>query len=110
MSTTVTTVGTVLVVQPAGKIDSGNAKAFEAELLGHLEGAGKLVVDFGALDFVSSAGLRVLLMAAKRAKASGKGLALCALNGSIREVFEVSGFVQLFAIHPGRDEAVAALG
>lgn len=102
--------GTVIVADVRGRVDSGTAKAFEEKLLGLLAAdATTLVVDCTALDYISSAGLRVLLMAAKRARANKGRMALCGLKPHVREVFDVSGFSGIFAIHPARDAAVAAL-
>jgi len=103
--------GAVLVIAPSGRLDSGTAKAFEDAVMKHFAAAGPAtVIDLADLGYVSSAGLRVLLMAAKRAKVQNRKLALCGLSSSIREVFEMSGFTKLFDIVPARAEAVAKLG
>ena len=95
---------------PTGRLDSGACAAFEVELIGYLNaGSQRLLIDFSELDYISSAGLRVILMAAKRLKASGGSLALCALNDTIGEVFEVSGFDRILDIHPDAESARARL-
>lgn len=102
--------GSVTVAEVRGRVDSGTAKAFEEKLLGLLTADGStLVVECSALDYISSAGLRVLLMAAKRARAGKGKMALSGLKPHVREVFDVSGFSGIFAIHPTRDAAVAAI-
>jgi len=102
--------GEVLVVSPAGRLDSVTAGGFEATLLKHIgEGANRMVLDFGKLDYISSAGLRVVLLAGKKLKAAGGKLALCGLNQQIREVFAISGFITIFAVHPDRAGAAAAI-
>ena len=53
------------------------------------------MLDLGRLDYISSAGLRVVLIAAKRLKSVGGALVLCTLNPSVREVFEISGFASI---------------
>lgn len=102
--------GDVLVVSPAGRLDSVTAGGFEATLLQHINGGTKrMVLDFGKLDYISSAGLRVVLLAGKKLKAAGGKLALCGLNQQIREVFAISGFITIFAVHPDRAGAAAAI-
>jgi hypothetical protein len=58
---------------------------------------------------VASAGLRVVIMVGKRLASDGGAIALCGLNPSVREVFDIAGFSSLFPIHPDRARAVAAL-
>lgn len=101
--------GDVLVIAPAGRIDSVTAKTLEAAVLDVVAGgANRLVVDLAAVDYVSSAGLRVILLAGKKAKASGGTLVLAGLKQTIRDVFEISGFLRLFEVRETREEAVAA--
>jgi anti-sigma B factor antagonist len=92
-----------------GRLDSSNAGAFEQALL-PLIGAelGALIVDLTGLDYISSAGLRVLLLAGKTSKASGVGFALCGLKPHVREVFDLSGFSQILNIHADRAAALGA--
>jgi anti-sigma B factor antagonist len=101
--------GGVLVLGPVGRLDSLTCREFETRLLAALDQCGAVVVDCTALTYVSSAGLRALLVAAKRNRTSGGRLALAALRDPIREVFDISGFTAIFAIHPTVDAAVAAL-
>ncbi len=100
----------IWVVSPRGRIDSNNCKAFEQQLMERITtGATRVVVDLADLDYISSAGLRVLLMGAKRQKAVGARFALCSLKEHIREVFEVGGFTQILEIHVDRSTALQAL-
>lgn len=104
------TVGTVRVVSPVDRIDSKTAKSFEDGLMGEIAAGNKLVlVDFAKLTYISSAGLRVLLMAAKRLKAAGGGFSLCAVNAGIREVLDVSGFSKILDIQVDRPAGLAKL-
>jgi anti-sigma B factor antagonist len=101
----------LLVIKPCGRVDSGAAATFEAQcasLIG--EGPAKVIVDFSQVDYISSAGLRVLLVAAKQAKALGGALTLCGLKGGVREVMAVSGFDTILGAHADVPEAAAALG
>ena len=98
------------VVSPRGRVDSNTCKPFEESLMARItSGATRVVVDLAELDYISSAGLRVLLMGAKRQKAVGARFALCSLKSHIREVFEVGGFTQILEIHQDRSAALRAL-
>ncbi|MNL88983.1 putative anti-sigma factor antagonist BtrV [compost metagenome] len=67
----------------------------------------RLVFDLSSLDYISSAGLRVILLAGKRLRASKGKLVLVGLQTMVREVFDMSGFLSLFAITATLDEGVA---
>ncbi|MEK4035059.1 STAS domain-containing protein [Methylocystis sp. IM3] len=100
----------LLVVRPKSRIDSGTAASFETQCAALLEkGPHKIVIDLSEVDYVSSAGLRALLIAAKKAKSLGGALTLCGLRGSVSEVMAVSGFDAMLGAHPGVEEAAAAL-
>ncbi len=100
----------VTVVGPAGRIDSTTAQAFEDSVLSVLDAASNsIVIDLSQLEYVSSAGLRVFLTAAKKAKSFGGALTTCSAQPSVREVFEMSGLANVFGMHAGLDEACAAL-
>ena len=100
----------VLVLSPEGRLDSNTAEAFEQRVLGRIDdGEVRLVIDLSALEYISSAGLRVLLMAAKRIKSENGGMALCGLKEAIREVFEISGFLTILNIVDDMASAVAAV-
>jgi anti-anti-sigma factor len=98
------------VVVPVGRIDSTTSDALDSHLQ-RLVSAGtpRVVIDFAGVEYISSAGLRVLLSLAKRTRETKGGLALAALNGSVRLVFELAGFLPLFAIEPSREQAVRRL-
>ncbi|HYC02378.1 MAG TPA: STAS domain-containing protein [Azospirillaceae bacterium] len=104
-------VGPVLVLTPKGRVDSATSKSFEEKVMGLINGGtSTLLVDFGSLDYISSAGLRVLLMAAKKLKSSQGKFAISTMPDHIREVFEISGFATVLAIHPDRQTGLSALG
>lgn len=103
------TSGDATVVIPAGRIDGSTASPFQEALLKLIdEGTGPLVVDFENIEYISSAGLRVLLLAAKQLQAGGRKIVLCAMRDHISEVFKISGFNEILAIHATRQEAVNA--
>ena len=97
----------VLVLNPLGRIDGTNAKAFEEALLGRIEaGDTQILMNFEGINYISSAGLRVLLMAAKRTSQSDGQLALYAVQDHIQEVFKFSGFSEIIPIHEDRPDAL----
>ncbi len=108
MSLTSEKIGAVLVANVAGQINSSNAAALEAQLLGLVdEGEHKWVLDLAQLDYISSAGLRVVLMLAKRVKDNAGRLVLCGLQPQVMEVFDISGFLALLTVVDNRDTALA---
>jgi anti-anti-sigma factor len=101
--------GSTAVAVVDGRIDSANAKDFDEELSAIIDrGVSGLVVDCGGLNYVSSAGLRVLLITIRKTNEAGGGLALCSVPDHIREVLEVSGFVRLTKVFATADEARAS--
>lgn len=100
----------ITILAPQGRLDSFTTSDLEQHLIRLLDqGTTCLLVDFVHLDYISSAGLRVLLMVAKRIKAMNGTLALCTMRGNIREVFEMSGFDRIFTIYVSREEALASM-
>ena len=103
--------GSALVLFPAGRLDSVTSNELEKHVASRLDaGERRLVVDLAGVEYISSAGLRVLLMAAKRLKEPPAALVLCGLGPSVRTVLELAGFLPLFVIEPGREQALARLG
>lgn len=104
------TLETATVLSPQGRIDSSNAKDFEEALISRVQdGRPAILLDLAELRYISSAGLRVILLAAKQQRGRQGKFALCALTTEVREVFEVSGFGKILDIHAGRTEALGAL-
>ena len=103
-------VGTVVTLE--GRLDFGNAAGFEKQLEQVLTGASRpasLIIDCAALEYVSSAGLRAVLLAARAAQRAGSAFALCALQPAVREVFDLSGFSRILAVYPDRATALAQM-
>ncbi|WP_431855705.1 STAS domain-containing protein [Azospirillum sp.] len=100
----------VVVLRPAGRIDSGTAAVFEKRVA-QAVAAGKVrvVIDMGGVSGVGSAGLRSLLMASKRAHAGGSRIVLAGLSPAVRRDFDTSGFTGLFAMHADVEAALKAL-
>src|SRR5215216_5529262 len=91
-----------VVVSPAGRVDQSNAAAFQAANAPHLQrcaaGHERLILDLSALEYISSAGLRILMLAAKQCKAQKGTLLLTGLQPLVREIFEISKFTMVFTI------------
>lgn len=102
--------GEVVVVRLAGRLDSNAASAAEEGLLVALGGVPpRLAIDMTGLSYISSAGLRVLLVVAKKVQQQRGKVALFGLAPNILEVFTVSGFDTIFAIADGSAAALAAV-
>jgi len=96
-----------LILQPTGRLDSLTSQDLQNELSRRIsDGDTVIVLDLKDLEYISSAGLRVLLLAGKELKARNGQLALCALKENVREIFEISGFISRFRIHGSIDEAI----
>ena len=90
--------GTTLTIAIAGRLDTTTAPALDAELKGAIADASALVFDFAALEYISSAGLRVLLSAQKAMDKKGGSMKICHANDMVMEVFDVTGFVDMLTI------------
>lgn len=97
------------IVAITGSLDSTTSPEAQKSLDSVLVSAKKVVLDFSGLDYISSAGLRVLLGAAKKLRGSGGTLGMFGLNQSVREVFEISGFSTILAVHQSEAEALGAM-
>ena len=100
----------VLIAKPEGRIDGVNARDFH-DALSEAIGADSnpVLVDLAAINYISSAGLRTFLLIAKTLQQRSAQFALCSLSEPIREIFEISGFDKIIAIHASEEEALAAL-
>ncbi|MFZ5835642.1 MAG: STAS domain-containing protein [Pseudomonadota bacterium] len=103
--------GNISVLKPIGRIDQNSAASFQESLLATL-GAGKdcaVALDMSAVDFLSSIGLRALMVAHKHCQASGAKLVLFSLTPIVREVFSISRFDQVLRCFDAREPALASL-
>jgi anti-anti-sigma factor len=99
----------VTLVTVAGSFDSNSSPQAQQALDGILSsGARKIVIDFSAVDYISSAGLRVMLATAKRLGGGG-ALRLFGLNETVREVFDISGFSTILALFATEADALKGL-
>jgi anti-anti-sigma factor len=97
----------IVAVAPTGRIDTTTAPVLEQHLLRLIAGGERrIVVDFSGVDYISSAGLRVMLVLARRVRDVSGQLELCAMGDAVRQVFQLAGFLPLFVV---RDSRAAAL-
>jgi anti-anti-sigma factor len=100
--------GDVVIVRLSGRFDSSAASSAEERLSTALTDASpRIAIDMSGLAYISSAGLRVLLVVAKKVQQQKGKIALGGLAENVREVFAVSGFDTIFPIEPDRAAAVA---
>jgi len=102
--------GHVLVIGVKGRLDSNTSGDLEKRILALIDsGEKRLLIDFSDLDYISSAGLRVFLLAAKKSRAVNGKVVLSSLKSHIMEVFDIAGFSTILPIYATRDEACAVL-
>src|SRR5215467_13537008 len=100
----------IVTLSLSGRLDATTAKAFEEKILAQIEsGDRRFVIDLAQLDYVSSAGLRVFILAAKRLDSMNGKIVLCSLKDPVREVFDIAGFSSIFSIYGSHDEATKNL-
>ena len=99
----------VIIYRPKGHLNSNNAWEFEQTLFQEIStGSINMVVDFKYLDYISSAGIRVILRATKTIKRKDGRIMLCSMHHYVKEVFEISGVGSLLPIVATVDEALEA--
>jgi len=109
MEIAVTESGDVRILSFKGNLDTNTSPDAEGEINGLIDGgAQKLLVNFENLDYISSAGLRILLATAKKMKASGGDLRICCLNQTVQEVFDISGFATILSVTSSEEEALGS--
>jgi len=100
-----------LVATPKGTINHETADAFEEHLIPALDEAGKnnsaLVINLEHVDYISSAGLRILMRISKRAREASVDIRVANLNDCTREIFQISRFDKLIPVFDSLDAAVA---
>jgi anti-sigma B factor antagonist len=100
-----------LVLSPIGRLDHDSSEGFRTALEAFLEGArdGRcIVLDLAGLEYVSSAGLRCFMLAAKQAGAQGGKILIAAMRPLVAEIFQISRFTLLFEVHPTVRAALSA--
>ena len=112
----------IVTLSLSGKLDTTTAKTFEEKILTRIEsGDRRFIIDLAQLDYVSSAGLRVFILASKRLSSANGKIVLCGfkktipyhtlnrIHDPVREVFDIAGFSSIFSIYGSDDDAIKAL-
>ncbi len=107
MNITENKVGDVNIVQVEGRLDTTNYGELEHHLSNLTDNNEVIILmDFEKLEYVSSSGLRILLIFLKKIKAAEGRFMLCSMSKDIKEIFEISGFINIFEIFDDRDTAL----
>ncbi len=95
------------IVSITGRIDTATAPELEQAINREIEsGHRKLLLDFSAVPYISSGGLRVLLATAKKLRNAPDGFALCNLSAEVHKILKLTGFTTIFSIYPSEGEAL----
>lgn len=89
--------GSTLTMKVSGRLDTMTAPQLESEITGHLDGITEFIMDFTDLEYISSAGLRVLLVTSKMMKGKGR-FVIRNINETVREIFEVTEFLDILTV------------
>jgi len=107
MKITITESNDVQIVAFDGKIDTNTSPEVEKAFMTLLDaGQSHLLADFQNLTYISSAGLRVLLATAKKAKVQSGDLRVCSMNETVKEVFDISGFSTILKVFSTQEDAL----
>ncbi len=102
--------GGTLIAKAKGRVDGANAREFQDALEAATDASDcAVILDLQQLSYISSAGLRVILLTAKALRRQGAKFAVCSLSDPIREVFAISGFDKIIPLYASLTEAIAAL-
>ena len=108
MEVTVKEVKEVNVMAFEGNLDTNTAPQAQAQIDQLIDGgSSKILINFNDLNYISSAGLRVLLATAKKLKAASGDLKICGLNQTVQEVFDISGFSSILSVVATEEDALA---
>ncbi len=99
--------GDVVILVLNGRLDSNTSKILEDKVMDILsQGRKKLLMDFQDVDYINSTGLRVLLLALQQLKKNQGKLVLCSIKDYMKEVFEISGYTEIFPIFVTQEDAL----
>jgi anti-sigma B factor antagonist len=109
MNVNINTRNGIVIITIAGSIDSKTAGELQSQIMGQVMGAQKVIIDFAQVDYLSSAGLRLLLMVYRQLKAHEGIVVLTGLSEEIQDVMSMTGFINFFQIMKTVEEAEAQL-
>lgn len=103
----------ILVLSPKGRLDHDNCEAFQLGLRPHIDAlaqdSGGIVFDLSGLEYVSSAGLRCFMLAARQARARQARIVIASMRPVVSEIFQISRFNLVFDVYPSLRDALAAV-
>ena len=106
----ITIEGDITIIAVEGSLDTNTSKEAGDQLTKLVdEGKLKLLIDLTNLDYISSSGLRILLVTSKKLKSQKGEMRICGLNETVKEVFEISGFTMIFNVFDAIDDAKTGL-
>ncbi|MDX8430370.1 MAG: STAS domain-containing protein [Candidatus Algichlamydia australiensis] len=98
------------VLKVEGRLDAASTATLEARLSSHLEkGVDKILIDFSKIEYLSSAGMRLLLSVNKRLQEAGGFLGLYSLRESVREIVKLAGFEKILTIYADEKEVIQTI-
>ncbi|MDF7819911.1 STAS domain-containing protein [Runella sp. MFBS21] len=102
-------VESIAVIEVEGNIDSKTAPEFEKAAINAIKGQGQVIIDLSKVEFLSSAGLRVLLMIYRQIKAQNGKVVLVGVSEEIQDVMSNTGFINFFIIVATIEEGIESL-
>ncbi len=110
METQVEEKGDVIVIRLEGRLDAASSPALEKQINSIIDsGHFKIVLNFSAVDYLSSSGMRLMLSISKKLKSLEGKLVACNMNDEVLDVIKMTGFQQVLEIYPKEEEAFAHL-
>lgn len=107
------TTGDIVIISPAGRIDHNSAESFKDALVSHVDGCAenslKVIVDMSGVTYMSSVGLRALMIAAKRSKELDVKIVIADMQSEMKEIFEISRFHLIFDTYASVSDAKSEL-
>ena len=98
----------VVILSVIGRLDATTAADLESTLVPMIEkNGGRIILNLDGLEYISSAGLRILLLGMKMIKKVAGQMVLCQMKDHIREIFEIAGFLPIFTIVDSEEDALA---
>jgi len=108
MNVNITTQNAILIISVEGNIDSKTAPELQQKIVEATRDTNKIILDLSKVEFVSSAGLRVLLMAYRQIKTNNGTVVLVGVSEEIKEVMSMTGFINFFKIYDDLDNSFIA--
>jgi len=100
----------IVILNLKGRVDATNSGQVHDKVMDEIKnGCNKMIINFSEVNYISSAGLRVLIFATKSFAKNSGSFAVCSLNENIMKIFEISGLVNLFSIHDDLETGIDAL-